>query len=342
MESAHDLNGETITPTMSAFARDRYGMPEVLDFRIMPTPTVADNQVLLRVHASSVNPYDLHMLTGTPYVARLQGGIRSPKNSQLGSDVAGTIVAMGADVTGFEIDDEVFGACPAAYAEYALARFDRVVHKPANASFAEAASTPLAATTALQGLRDKGHIAPGHHVLINGASGGIGTQAVQIAKSMGATVTGVCSTRNVDMVRGLGADHVIDYTEVDYARNGQKYDIILDTVGNRSMRDNRRALVADGRYVMIGVPKKGNWIGPLLYPLKALALSLFSSQTMGPMLATYTDGDLAILRELLESSELKPVIDQRFPLSDTPDALRRQAAGHAQGKTVIIAIEETK
>ena len=324
---------------MLALSRDRYGTADVLESRTVGTPTVADHQVLIRVHASSVNPYDWHTLTGTPYVARLQGGLRAPKNAQLGSDVSGIIVAMGADVTGFEIGDEVLGACPSAYAEYALARQDLVVHKPANVTFEDAAAIPLASTTALQGLRDKGHIAARQKVLINGASGGIGTQAIQIAKSYGAVVTGVCSTRNVDMVRSVGADHVIDYTETDYARTGEQYDMILDTVGNRSMRDNRRALVNEGRYVMVGVPKKGNWIAPLLYPLRALVLSLLSSQTMTPMLANYTQDDLLILAGLLESGALKPVIDQRFPLGETAAALQRQADGHARGKTIITVIE---
>ena len=254
--------------TMKAMVRHRYGAPEALEFRDVVIPDVDDNQVLLRVHASSVNPYDWHILTGKPYLARLSGGLRAPKNARLGWDVAGTIVARGGDVTGFEIGDEVFGASGSAYAEYALVGSDGVVAKPANVSFEEAAAVPMASMTALQGLRDKGRIAADDGVLIVGASGGIGTQAIQIAKSFDAIVTAVCSTRNEEMVRSVGADHVIDYTKADYARNGQQYDIILDLVGNRSMRDNRRALVSDGRYVMVGAPKKGNWIGPLLHPLR--------------------------------------------------------------------------
>jgi NADPH:quinone reductase-like Zn-dependent oxidoreductase len=269
---------------------------------------------------------------------RMGSGLRKPKVTRLGVDYAGTVEAVGRNVTQFKPGDDVFGGRTGALAEYVSARADRaVVLKPANVTFEQAASVPVAAITALQGLRDKGRIQPGQKVLINGASGGVGTFAVQIAKTFRADVTGVCSTRNVDMVRSLGADQVIDYTREDYTRGDQRYDVILDNVGNRALLDNRRILNPDGKYVLIGGggPDDGRWIGPFVKPIGALVLSLFVSQDMGMMLADLNKNDLTFLGDLMQEGKVTPVIDRRYRLSEAPEAIRYLEEGRARGKVVI-------
>ena len=320
---------------MRAIVRDEYGSPDVLRMSEVDKPLMGDDDVLVRVHAASVNPYDWYMMTGKPYLVRTQAGLRRPKQRIPGVDVAGVVDAVGKDVTGLEIGDEVFGTGRGAYAEFVVASGDRIVPKPENVTFVQAAAVPMAAITALQSLRDKGQIRTGHKVLVNGASGGVGSFAVQIANSFGAEVTGVCSTRNVDMVRSLGADHIVDYTDQDFTRSDQQYDLILDIVGNHSLRRYRKALTPEGTYVSAGMEKMGNWIQPLTHLVKVMVSSLIGRQKMVGMLARFNQPDLIILAELIESGAVTPVIDRTFDLAEAPDALRYLGAGHAQGKTVI-------
>ena len=315
-----------------------YGTAEVLRLEDIEKPTPADDEILVRIRAAAVNPLDWHTMRGTPYIMRIGSGLRKPKVTRLGVDYAGTVEAVGRNVTQFKPGDDVFGGRTGALAEYVSARADRaVVLKPANLTFEQAASVPVAAITALQGLRDKGKIQPGQKVLINGASGGVGTFAVQIAKTFGADVTGVCSTRNVEMVRSLGADQVIDYTREDYTRSEQRYDVILDNVGNRALLDNRRILNPDGKYVLIGGggPDDGRWIGPFVKPIAALVLSPFVSQDMGMMLADLNKSDLTFLSDLMQEGKVTPVIDRRYRLSEAPEAIRYLEEGRARGKVVI-------
>ena len=319
---------------MKAIVYHKYGSPEVLELQEIDKPVVKDDDVLVRVHAASVNPLDWHLLTGTPYIARIGAGLLKPKREIPGVDVAGRVELVGRNVQQFQPGDEVFGGSRGAYAEYVCVPEDRIVLKPANLTFEQAAAVPVAALTALQGLRDKGQIQLGQEVLINGASGGVGTFAVQIAKSFGAEVTGVCSTRNVDMVRSIGADQVVDYTQEDFTRLGQRYDLMLDAVGNRSLSECRRALSPAAVYVSVGAPV-GDWIGPLTHVFKVLLASLVGSQKMVPMLARQTKKDLVTLQGLLEAEAVTPVIDRRYKLSEVPEALQYQGEGHAQGKTVI-------
>ena len=333
-----DRNRAVPRHPMKAIVYCDYGSPDVLRLEDIEKPAPADNQLLVKVHAAALNPLDWHFVRGTPYVMRLQAGLRKPKAIQLGVDFAGTVEAVGKNVTQFKPGDEVFGGRNGAFAEYLCVREDRaVVPKPANLTFEQAASVPIAAVTALQGLRDKGQIRPGQKVLINGASGGVGTFAVQIAKSFGADVTGVCSTRNVDMVLSIGADRVIDYTQDDFTRMGQRYDVILDNVANHSLSEFRRILTPGGKYVMIGGggPDNGRWIGPLSRPIAALALSPFVSQDMGMLLAELNKQDLTILSDLMQAGKVTPVIDRRYTLSEVPAALRYLEEGHARGKVVI-------
>jgi len=302
-----------------------------------PTPT--DDQILVKVHAASVNPLDWHFIEGTPKIMRALGvGLRKPKDTRLGVDFAGTVEAVGKNVTQFKPGDEVFGGRDGAFAEYVCPRADRAVTlKPANISFEQAASINIAGITALQAVRDKGKVQPGQKVLINGASGGVGTFAVQIAKSFGADVTGVCSTRNLDMVRSLGADHVIDYTKEDFAKGDQRYDVILDNVPNHSLSECRRVLNPQGKYVMIGGggPNDNRWIGPFGRLIQALVISPFVSQKMGMMMAELKKSDLAILGDMMQSGKVKPVIDRTYKLSELPEAIRYLEEGHARGKVVI-------
>jgi NADPH:quinone reductase-like Zn-dependent oxidoreductase len=277
-------------------------------------------------------------MRGTPYVMRLGSGLRKPKDTRVGVDYAGTVEAVGRNVTRFKPGDEVFGGRSGALAQYLAVRQDRAVAlKPANVSFEQAGAVAIAATTALQGLRDAGRVQPGDKVLINGASGGVGTFAVQIAKSMGAEVTGVCSTRNVELVRSLGADHVIDYTRDDYSAGGQHYDVILDNVGNRSLSENRRVLAPEGRYVLIGGggPDDGHWIGPFVKPIQAVLMSPFVSQDMGMFLAKLSNEDMNRLAELMRSGAVTPVIDRSYRLEEAAQAIRYLEQGRARGKVVV-------
>jgi NADPH:quinone reductase-like Zn-dependent oxidoreductase len=316
---------------MKAIVYTQYGPPEVLQFKEVATPTPADDEVLIRLYAASVNPLDWHFMRGEPVFVRILTGLRQPKATRLGVDMAGQVEAVGRNVTQFKPSDEVFGVCQGAFAEYVCAREDKVVLKPANISFEDAAAVPVAAITALQGLRDKGRIQRGHNVLVDGASGGVGTFAVQIAKSFGAQVTAVCSTRNLDTARSIGADHVIDYTREDFTRSGQRYDLILAANAYHSICDYRRALTEDGIYVMVGGGRAQIPQGMVLGPL----LSLIGRKKMRFFLAKLNKADLVLLKDFLEAGRVIPVIDRRYPLSDVAEALRYLEEGHAQGKVVI-------
>jgi NADPH:quinone reductase-like Zn-dependent oxidoreductase len=320
---------------MRAIVYTEYGPPDVLQFTEVEKPTPKDDEVLIRIRAASVNPLDWHYMRGTPYVVRTKGGFRRPKVTRLGVDLAGQVEAVGKNVTQFQPGAEVFGASRGAFAEYVCASENAVVLKPVNLTFEQAAAVPVAAFTALQGLRDKGRVQQGQKVLVNGAAGGVGTFAVQLAKVFGADVTGVCSTRNVDMVRSIGAHHVMDYTQEDFTRSGQRYDLIFDTVGNHSLSDCRRALTPGGTLVLVGGPNKGRWLGPLTGVLKAVVLSRFVNQKLIPILAHLSKDDLKVLRELLEAGRVAPVIDRSYPLSEVPEAIRYLEKGHARGKVVI-------
>jgi len=339
--STNDCESYATVPAnpMKAIVYCDYGVPN-LKFQEIEKPTPADDQLLVKVRAASVNPLDWHFVEGTPYFMRLMGvGLRKPKDTRLGVDFAGTVEAVGKNVTKFKPGDEVFGGRTGAFAEYVCVREGRAVAlKPANITFEQAASVPIAAITALQGVRDKGKVQPGQKVLINGASGGVGTFAVQIAKAAGADVTGVCSTRNLDMVRSLGADHVIDYTKEDFTKGDHRYDVILDNVANHSLSEFRRVLNPDGRYVLIGGggANEGRWLGPgLTQAVKAMVLSNFVSQKMGMMLGDLNQKDLTALADLMESGKVTPVIDRTYKLSELPQAIEYLEQGHARGKVVI-------
>ena len=318
---------------MRAFVYTEYGSPDVLRLTELAKPMPADGEVLIRVRAASVNPLDWRLMRGRPWVIRFMiGGLLKPKAGRPGADVAGVVDAVGPRVTRFKPGDEVFGAGRGAFAEYVCLREDRLALKPVSISFDDAAAVPVAALTAIQGLRDHGHIQRGHAVLIDGASGGVGTFAIQIARSLGAEVTAVCSTRNVDTARALGADHVIDYTRDDFAKNGRRYDLILAANAHRSIFDYRRALAPEGFFVMAG----GGWpqliqgmvLGPLLSRLGRKTLTFFMAQIASP--------DLEQLATMLAAGTIQPVIDRRYPLNEAPDALRYLEDGHARGKVVIM------
>src|SRR5437016_4915403 len=324
---------------MKAIVYCDYGLAN-LKLADIAKPTPTDDQVLVKVHAASVNPLDWHFIEGTPKIMRALGvGLRKPKDPRLGVDFAGTVETVGKNVTQFKAGDEVFGGRDGAFAEYVCPRADRAVAlKPANITFEQAASVNIAGITALQAVRDKGKVQPGQKVLINGASGGVGTFAVQIAKSFGADVTGVCSTRNLDMVRSLAADHVIDYTKEDFAKGDQHYDVILDNVPNHSLSECRRVLNPTGKYVMIGGGgvNEGRWLGPgLTHALNAMFLSKFVSQKMGMMLAELNQKDLTALADLMQSGKVTPVIDRTYTLSELPQAIEYLEQGHARGKVVV-------
>jgi NADPH:quinone reductase-like Zn-dependent oxidoreductase len=335
--------GRTTTPknAMKAIVYCDYGLAN-LKLEDVEKPVPNDDQILVRVRAASVNPYDWHFIEGTPKIMRLMGvGLRKPKDTRLGVDFAGTVEAVGKNVTQFKPGDEVFGGRGGAFAEYVCPRATRAVAlKPANITFEQAASVNIAGITALQAIRDEGKVQAGQKVLINGASGGVGTFAVQIAKSYGADVTGVCSTRNIDLVRSLGADHVIDYTKEDFTKSDQHYDVILDNVANHSLSEFRRVLTPKGKYVMIGGggANEQGLIGVMARPLKALVLSKFVSQQMGMMMADANHNDLTILADMMQSGKIKPVIDRTYKLSEVPEAIRYLEEGHARGK-VIITVE---
>jgi NADPH:quinone reductase-like Zn-dependent oxidoreductase len=320
---------------MRAIVHDTYGSPSVLQLQEIDKPAVRDDDVLVRVHAASVNPADWHFLTGTPYVMRIATGLSKPKTRILGLDMAGHVEAVGGNVTRFRPGDEVFGAHGGAYAEYVRVPEDAIALKPANLTFEQAAAVPVAGVTALQGLRDKGRLQAGQSVLIIGASGGVGTFAVQIAKSLGADVTGVCSTRNVERVGSLGADRVIDYTKEDWTRGGRRYDLIFQLAGNNSLSDCRRTLTSKGTLVLCNGDPGGPFFGPMIGITGALAASAFGSQKTVMWIAKVSGKDLADLKELIEAGKVTPVIDKRYALADAPEALRYQGEGHGQGKSVI-------
>ena len=326
---------------MKAIVYHRYGSPEVLRCEELEKPTPGDDEVLIKVRAASINPLDWHFMRGMPYPVRAAGGLRRPKITRLGVDVAGQVEAVGKNVTRFKPGDEVFGSCRGALAEYVSTPESALVVKPDNATFAQAASVPLASYTALQGLRDKGHIQSGQRVLINGAAGGVGTFAVQIAKSFGAYVTGVCSTRNVEMVRSIGADQLIDYTQQDFTIGEQRYDLILDCIGNHSLLACRRVLNPKGTFLIVGGPS-GRWMfGFIARLIGALLLSRVLSQNFVMVGAKLKQKDLAVLHELMETGKVNPVIDRHYSLSEIADAVRYLEQGHARGK-VVITLESTK
>ncbi len=321
---------------MKAIIYRCYGSPEVLRLEDVAKPTPGDKDVLVKVHAASLNPYDWHFMRGSPYVMRMDSGIGAPKDTRFGVDYSGTVEAVGRSVTRYHVGDEVFGARSGALSEYLIVPEDRViVPKPAGISFDQAASIPMASMTALQALRENGHVKAGQKVLINGASGGVGTFAVQLARVMGADVTAVASTRNLEMVRGLGANRVIDYTKEDFTEGTQKYDLILDIAGTHSLSDYRRVLTHEGTLVIVGATDRGNWFGPLSEPVKALVMSPFVSQNMAMMLATYSQKDLAYVADLMSTGKITAVIDRRYKLSEVPAAIAYLEEGHARGKVII-------
>ncbi len=320
---------------MKAIVCPKYGSPDILELKEVGKPVPKDNEVLIKVYATSLNAADWHIMRGDPSLARLFLGLLKPKYQILGADVAGRVESVGKSVTQFKPGDEVFGDLSACglggFAEFVCADENALVLKPVNTTFEEAAAVPLAAISALQGLRDSGQIQPRQKVLINGASGGVGTFSVQIAKAFGADVTGVCSTGKMDMVESIGADHVIDYSKIDFTRNGQHYDLILAANGDRSILDYRRALTPTGRYVMIGGSgtqmAQAIFLGPFL--------SMTSGKKMGSLIAKANQKDLIFLKRLLETDKVKPVIDRRYTLSQVPEAMRYLEEGHAKGKIVI-------
>jgi NADPH:quinone reductase-like Zn-dependent oxidoreductase len=327
------------TNPVKAVVYCNYGLAN-LQIKNVEKPIPSDDQVLVRVRATSVNPYDWHFIEGTPKIMRLGVGLRKPKDTRLGVDFAGTIEAVGKNVTQFKAGDEVFGGKNGSFAEYVCVRQDRLIAlKPANITFEQAGSVDIAGVTALQAVRDKGKVQPGQKVLINGASGGVGTFAVQIAKSLGAEVTGVCSGRNVQMVQSLGADHVIDYTNEDFTRSDQRYDVIIDNVANHPLSEYRRVLTPNGKYVMIGGGTGAkDWqglFGPMTRALKIMATKKFVSQEMGMMLTDPKQKDLTDLADLMQSGKLKPVIDRTYKLSELSQAIAYVEEGHARGKVVI-------
>jgi NADPH:quinone reductase-like Zn-dependent oxidoreductase len=322
---------------MKASVRDTYGSPDVLELRDIDKPEIGDEEVLVRVHAAGVDRGVWHVMTGLPYPIRLAGyGLRAPKNPTIGSDVAGVVEAVGKNVSRFYPGDEVFGIGKGTFAEYVCAREDKLAPKPENLTFEQAAVVAVSGLTALQGLRDHGKVRPGQDVLIIGASGGVGTYAVQIAKAFGARVTGVCSTAKVEMVRSLGADHVIDYTREDFAAGDQRYDVVLDIGGNSSLSRLRRALALRGTLVITGGEGGGRWLGGTDRQLRAMMLSPFVGQKLGTFVSSENHEDMIVLKELIESGTLTPVLDRSYPLSEVPEAIRYLEEGHAQGKVVII------
>src|SRR5215217_1402176 len=320
---------------MKAIVQDVYGPPDVLQLREIDKPQITDDEVVVCVHAAGVGRDVWHVMTGLPYPIRLAGyGLRAPKNPVLGSDVAGVVEAVGKDVSRFQPGDEVFGIGKGSYAEYVCALEDKLAPKPANLTFEQAAVVAIMGSTALQGLRDHGKVRPGQEVLIIGASGGVGSYAVQIAKAFGAHVTGVCSTKKVDLVRSIGADEVIDYTRDDPADGSRRYDVIFDTAGNRPASRLRRALEPKGTLVLAGGEGGGKWLG-MGRILRAKAMSPFVGQKMTNFLARPKSEDLVALAELIETGKVTPLIGARYPLSDTAEAIRELGTGHGRGKVVI-------
>lgn len=323
---------------MKAIVYDVFGSPDVLRLEDVEKPAPSDDQVLIKVHATSVNPADWHFMRGTPYIARIVFGLRAPRVKRLGIDVAGVVEAVGRNVTRFAQGDAVFGSARGAFAEYVCTPESALTMKPANMTFAQAGAVAIAALTALQGLRDKAHVQPGQRIVINGAAGGVGTFTVQLAKAFGAHVTGVCSTKNVDMVRSVGADRVIDYTQDDFTKDAQRCDVILDAIGNHSFSALRRILNPNGTCLMVGGPSDG-WIDPLPGMIKTLVLSQFVSQKFVGYVARTNRDDLMLLSDLMAAGKVTPVIDRRYPLNEIPDAIRYLEEGHARGKVVIDVLQ---
>ena len=323
---------------MKAIVQDRYGSTDVLEYRDVDRPQIADDEVLVRVHAAGVDRGVWHLMTGRPYPVRLAGyGLRAPKTQVPGMDVAGVVEAVGRDVTRFQRGDEVFGVGKGAFAEYARASEDKLAPKPANLTLEQAAAVPISGTAALQALRDHGRVRPGQHVLIIGASGGVGSFAVQLAKAVGAEVSAVCSTTKVDLVASLGADRVIDYTREDFAEGESRYDVILDIGGNSSLSRLRRALAPKGTLVITGGETGGRWLGGTDRQIRALALSPFVSQTLTTFIAKENHRDLLVLKGFIEAGEVTPVIDRTYALREAPEAIRYLQEGRARGKLVIAA-----
>ncbi len=323
---------------MKAAVRDRYGpVADVVEIRELDVPVPADDEVLVRVRAASVNPLDWHEVTGTPFVVRTMNGLRRPKSERLGVDFAGTVDAVGGSVVRFRPGDEVFGGRSGAFAEYVCVREERaVVSKPDSVTFEEAAAVPVAAITALQGLRDHGRLEPGQRVLVNGGSGGVGTFAVQLARELGATdVTAVCSTRNVDLVRSLGADDIVDYTCEDFTRGDSRYDLMLDVVGSRSWSECKRVLAGEATLVMIGAPNGNRLVGGLAHVAKVRLAGIGSGRRIAFFIANLDKPDLELLGDLLGSGKVRPAIDRRYALNEVGDAIRYVEEGHARGKVVL-------
>jgi NADPH:quinone reductase-like Zn-dependent oxidoreductase len=322
--------------TMKAIVHDTYGSADVLELRDVDKPRVGDDDVLVRVHAAGVDPGVWHLMTGLPYLVRLMGyGVRRPKSRVLGLDFAGRVEAVGTNVTQVKPGDEVFGTGEGSFAEYTLAKEDKVAPKPENLSFEQAAAVPVSAVTALQGLRDQARVQAGQKVLIIGAGGGVGSFAVQLAKAFGAHVTGVCSAAKTDLVRSIGADDVIDYTREDLAESGRRFDVILDTAGNRSLSDLRRALSPRGTLVIVGGEGGGRWTGGFERALRAFILSPFVRQKLLGLISKENRADLIVLKEFIEAGKVMPVIDRVYPLREAPEAIRHLAQGHPRGKVVI-------
>jgi NADPH:quinone reductase-like Zn-dependent oxidoreductase len=325
------------TARMKAFVYRCYGAPEVVKLEEVEKPTPKDDELLVKVHAASVNPLDWHFMRGEPYVMRMSAGFGKPADITLGVDFSGTVEAVGKNVTRFKPGDAVFGGRNGAFAEYLRVRENRVVAlKPDNVSFEQAAGVAIAAVTALQALRDKGQLKAGQKVLVNGASGGVGTFAVQIAKALGAEVTGVCSTRNVDLIRSLGADRVIDYTREDFTKGSERYDVIIDNVGNHAYLDFRRVLTPQGRVVVVGGPG-GRWIGPLTKFIEASAVGPFMSeeQQITSFFANMTQDEMNLLRDLMQSGKVTPVVDRTYSFAELPQAIAYLETGRARGKVVV-------
>ena len=324
---------------MKAIVQNRYGSADVLELNDIPQPEIGDEEVLVRVHAAGLDPGVWHLMTGLPYLVRLMGsGPRTPKSRVCGMDLAGRVEAIGKKVTRFEVGQDVFGACNGSFAEYACAKEKNLARKPANVSHEQAAAVAVSGLTALQGIRDKGEVAAGSKVLVTGAAGGVGTFAVQIAKALGAKVTGICSTAKVDLVRSIGADHVLDSARYDIAPEGQRYDAILDTAGNRPLSRLRSALTDRGALVMVGGEGGGRWLGGTDRQLRALLLSPFVRHKLRPFIAAIRKDDLQILKNLIEIGKVTPVIDRTFSLNDVPEAMRYLESRQARGKIVIKVI----
>lgn len=320
---------------MKAIIQDAYGPADVLELREIEPPVPGDGDVLIRVRAAGVEQGVWHLMTGLPYLTRAFFGLRAPKNPVRGRELAGRVEAVGKNVVGFRPGDEVFGTAEGTFAEFVCAKEGKIALKPVNATFEQAAVVPISATTALQGLRDSGQLRPGQEVLIIGAGGGVGSFAVQLAKVMGAQVTGVCSTEKLDLVRSIGADHVIDYKHDDFADGARQFDVILDTAGNRPLSVLRRALKPRGTLVIVGGEGGGRWTGGFERSLRASMLSLFVGQRLQGLMASERQEDLRFLAQLIDAGSLTPVIDKSYPLADAPAAIRYMHDGHARGKVVV-------